>query len=130
MTTSRPDRSVHLASWTGAWLATTAAAVFGPEFIWNSDELLTVLAVLLNVGAGIGMIVAYVRHLEAIDEMMRRIQLEAMAISLGVGIVGGIGYSLLDATNLIAFDAEIGHLVALFGLTYMAAILVGLKRRR
>jgi ABC-type transporter Mla maintaining outer membrane lipid asymmetry permease subunit MlaE len=107
-----------------------AAAVFGPEFIWSSDKLLAALAIHLNVGAGIGMIVSYVRHLEAIDEMMRRIQLEAMAISLGVGIVGGITYSLLDTTNLIAFDAEIGHLVALFGLTYLAAILVGLKRRQ
>jgi len=130
MTTSRPAHTAHLAGWTGAWLLTMAAAVFGPEFIWTSDELPTVIAVVLNLGAGIGMIVAFMRHLAAVDEMMQRVQLEAMAVALGIGVVGGISYSLLDIANLIAFDAEIGHVVALVSLTYVVAIVVGLKRRR
>ena len=39
------------------------------------------------------------------------------------GLVCGLGYSLLDATNLVSFDAEIAHLVMLMGLTYIAAII-------
>ena len=45
-----------------------------------------------------------------------------MGITLGVVLVAGIAYSALDATNLIPFDAEIGLLVALMGLTYFAAL--------
>lgn len=129
MTLSREHHVVPLAAWTGTWLVTMALAVFGPEFLWSSAAGLTWLAVLLNLAAGIGMIVANVRHLASIDEMMQRIQLEALAISLGVGIVGGLGYSALDTTNLIPFDAEIGHVMALIALAYLLALVTGIRRR-
>lgn len=130
MTLSRENHTIFLAAWTGAWLVTLALAVFGPEFLWNSTEGPTWLAVFLNLVAGVGMIVTNVRYLASIDEMMQRIHLEALAISLGIGVVGGLGYSVLDVTNLIPFDAEIGHVVGLFGLTYIVAVCVGLRRRR
>ncbi len=90
----------------------------------------TILAILVNLGIGFGMIVANKRHLKGLDEMHQKIQLEAMALSLGVGLVVGLGYSNLDVTNVIAFDAEISHLVILMGLTYMAGVFAGLKRYR
>ena len=74
------------------------------------------------------MIVANKRHLKGLDEMHQKIQLEAMALSLGVGLVVGLSYSTLDVTDLIAFDAEISHLVILMGLTYGAGVAAGLKR--
>lgn len=130
MTSSCANHTIPLAAWSGAWLATLALAVFGPEFLWNSAEGLTWFAVLLNLAAGVGMIATNVRYLASIDEMMQRILLEAMAISLGVGVVGGLAYSVLDVTNLIPFDAEIGHLIGLFGLAYIGGVVVGLRRRR
>ena len=51
-----------------------------------------------------------------------------MGIALGVGIVGGLSYSLLDTTNLITQDAEISFLIILIALTYMAGIIIGQKR--
>ena len=48
-----------------------------------------------------------------------------MALSLGVGLVVGLSYSTMDVTNLIAFDAEISHLVILMGLTYGAGVFTG-----
>ena len=53
-----------------------------------------------------------------------------MALSLGVGLVVGLAYSNLDVTNIIAFDAEISHLVILMGLTYGAGIFIGLRKFR
>ena len=70
------------------------------------------------------------RHLKGLDEMHQKIQLEAMALSLGVGLVVGLAYSNLDVTNIIAFDAEISHLVILMGLTYLAGVVIGLRRFR
>ena len=84
----------------------------------------------LQLIGGVGMIIANRRHLKGLDEMQQKIQLEAMALSLGVGLIGGLAYSNLDVTNLIAFDAEISHLVILMALTYMVGIASGVRRYR
>lgn len=122
--------TVHLAYWTGAWVLTMALATLGPRFIWHSEARLTLLAILVNLVLGFVMIGANKRHLDGLDEMHQRIQLEAMALSLGVGLVVGLSYSNLDVTNLIPFDAEISHLVVLMGLTYAAGIFAGLRKYR
>ena len=119
-----------LGAWTLAWLATMALATFGPKFIWESNQWLTILASLINLGVGFGMIVANKRHLKGLDEMHQKIQLEAMALSLGVGLVAGLGYSNLDVTNIITFDAEISHMVILMGLTYAAGVFAGVRKYR
>lgn len=119
--------TVNLAKWTAAWVLTMALATFGSLLLWKS-AILTISAILLNLGIGIGMIISNTRHLAATDEMMQKVQLEAMAISLGVGIVGGLSFSLLDTTNLISFNAEISHFVMLFALSYLVAVFVGMKR--
>jgi len=119
---------IRLAIWTGLWVTTMALATFGPEFIWGSNLLLTIFAILLNLGIGIGMIVANISHLKVLDEMMQKIQLEAMALALGIGVVCGLNYALLDTTNIIDFNAEISHLVILIALSYLAAIFVGYRR--
>ncbi len=62
--------------------------------------------------------------------MQQKIQLEAMALSLGVGFVCGLSYSLLDQSNLMAADAEITHLILLMGLTYLAGTVIGNRRYR
>jgi len=128
--TSTAKNTVRLGYWTGAWLLTMAVATFGPILIWNFNKFLTILFVLINLGIGFGMIVANKRHLQGLDEMHQKIQLEAMALSLGVGLVIGLSYSTLDITNFIAFDAEISHLVIVMGLTYGAGVAAGIKRYR
>ncbi len=42
--------TARLGAWTGAWLVTMAVANFGPKFIWQMDEWLTILAILINLG--------------------------------------------------------------------------------
>ena len=76
------------------------------------------------------MIFANIRHLNGLDDLQKKIQLEGMAIALGVGIVGGLSYSLLDTTNLISQDAEISFLVILIALTYLFSVFIGQKRYR
>ena len=120
--------TVQLAGWTLAWLATMALAVFGPRFAWDSITLLTVLAIVLNLAVGLGLIVANIRHLKSLDELQQRIQLEAMALALGVAVVAGLAYSNLDITNVIPFDAEISNLVILVALTYLVGVIVGHRR--
>ena len=119
-----------LGYWTGAWVLTIALVNFGPRLIWHANDTITVIAILINLAIGFGMILANKRHLKGLDEMQQKVQLEAMAISLGVGLVVGLSYSSLDVTNLIAFDAEISHLVIVMGLTYIAGMFIGLRKYR
>jgi len=122
--------TLRLGYWTAAWLLTMALAKFGPEFIWQMNTSSTVLAILFNLAIGFGMILANKRHLKGLDELHQKIQLEAMALSLGIGLVVGLAYSNLDVTDVIPFDAEISHLVILMALTYLAGVVGGLRKYR
>lgn len=124
------EKTVHLAVWTAGWVITMALATFGPGFLWDSQQWLTITAVLVNLGLGLGMIVANIRHLKVLDEMMQKIQLQAMGLALGVGVVGGLSYSLLDATDIISSDAEIANLVILIAITYLISLLINHRRYR
>jgi len=120
--------TARLGVWTGAWLLTMAVATFGPILLWPSNKWLTVLVVVVNLAVGLGMIAANKRHLQGLDELQQKIQLEAIALALGIGLVFGLGYSTLDVTNVIDFDAEISHLVILMGLTYGAGVFAGRRK--
>ena len=126
--TQTKKNTINLAIWTGAWVTTMAIAAFGPKFIWDGNTTLTWISVILNAVLGVFMILANVKHLNGLDELQKKVQLEGMAVALGVGIVGGLSYSLLDTTNLIAQDAEISFLVILISLTYMVCLIIGHKR--
>ena len=119
--------TLKLAGWTFAWVVTLAIATFGPAFLWESKAL-TSVALLVNVAAGVGMIIANKDHLMVLDELQRKIQLEAMALALGVALVAGLAYATADATNLIPFDAEIGFLVFLVCAAYGLGIFLGHRR--
>ena len=116
--------------WTLAWILTTALVKFGTEYIWQSSKLLTGLAILLNVVIGFGMVLAVKRYLLGLDEMQQKIQMDAMALSLGVGLVIGLGYQSMGQTNLIPFDAEVSHMIMLMSLTYIVGIFAGLRKYR
>ena len=127
-TTQIKRNTKNLAFWTTAWTLSMALATFGPKFIWDEKVVLTVLAVIINALLGAGMIMANIKHINSLDDLQKKIQLDAMGIALGVGVVGGLSYTILDTTNLIANDAEISFLVIFISITYLIGLLVGLKR--
>jgi hypothetical protein len=118
----------NLALWTILWVASLALATFGPKFLWEENTILSILTIAINSALGAGMIWANVKHLSVLDELQKKIQLDAMGIALGVGIVGGLSYSVMDISNVISSNAEIGFLVMLISISYMVALLIGKKR--
>lgn len=118
----------NLAAWTSLWLLSLALASFGPKLWWGENPAISAIAVVLNAGLGVCLIMANRRHLNSLDELQRKIQLEALALALGVAVVGGLSYSLLDVTNLIPYDAEISLLCILVSITYLLGIWIGQKR--
>jgi cyanate permease len=118
----------RLASWTVAWTLSTALATFGSLFLWEGNTVLTALSIVLNLGVGIGMVLANRQFIEDSDELEKKVQLEAMALTLGLTLIVGIAYSIMDSTNLIPWDAEISFLVMFMGLFYLIALVFNRKR--
>ena len=118
----------HLAYWTASWVITMAIASFGPKFLWSFNPAISFLFIAINAITGIGMIMMNRKYIQGLDELHRKVNLDAMAIALGVGLVGGLSYSMLDVANVITYDAEIGLLVILICITYIIAIAVGYSR--
>ena len=126
--TRNKRNTVRLRYWTFAWVATMAVAAFGPKNIWDFATLPTILALLVNLAVGFGMIAANKRYVQGLDELHKKIFLDAGALTLGVGLVCGLSYELLEDIKLISFEPEISHLVMLMCLTFLAGMIFGHRR--
>ncbi len=122
--------SMGLVAWSAAWVASLALAAFGPVALWDRQPAPTLLAIAFSVLVGVGMLLAYKRHLQTMDELQRTIQLETMAWTLGAGLVGGVAWTLFDRHDLVAFEAEIAHLVVFMAVVYLVGTIAGLRRYR
>ncbi len=116
--------------WGVAWVATVALARFGPVHLWDSPSVASWAAIAGSVAVGIGLIVAHARYLQKLDELQRKIMLDAMAVTLGAGLVTGCAYAAAEHADLVAREADIGLLLILMGVVYVIATLIGNMRYR
>jgi hypothetical protein len=121
---------LRLFGWNAIWGATCALMVFGPRYLWNKDLLFTLLAVGLNVATGVGMILSNVKYLSELDELQRKIYLNALGITGGVALIASVPFSVMDAYGVIPFHAKIWHLIVLMSLTFLGSNLYGTWRYR
>ena len=125
----RNTRNVRrLGMWTAAWLVSLAAVFFGHKYLWDGNQALTAAVVGINVVLGGFMSWANKQPLLGLDELQRKMQLEAMGLSLGVGMVLGFAYSALDSTGVIPFRAEISHLAVIMSLSYLIGLAIGVRK--
>ena len=75
------------------------------------------------------MVFSYRRFLIELDEMERKIQLDALALSVGVTIISFSSYSILDKNGILP-ELNSAYLIALMALTYMVGIISGRLRYR
>ena len=122
--------TAKVAYWGLAWVLATAGATFGPELLWGYGTLITSIGIAIQLALGFGMIWTFKGVLLAMDELQRLIQLEAISLALGVGVVVGVSYELLEDVKLITFQPEISHLIILISLTYSFGLFLGNRRYR
>jgi hypothetical protein len=79
--------NVRLGLWTLAWVITMAIVTFGPKFLWAGNDTLTIAGIALNLSIGLGIIFANYRHIQSLDELHQKVQLEATALALGIAVV-------------------------------------------
>jgi len=107
-----------------AWAVTMVLADKAELYGWHSSSMISIIAIVVNTGLGLGMIMAFMRFLKGMDELQQKIQLNSLAMSVGVGIVGGFTYSLLATANFIA-DAEASDVLLIMSVTYMVGVMIG-----
>jgi hypothetical protein len=117
-----------LASLTVAWTTSQALVTFGSKLFWPESTVIIIATILLNIGLGIGLILANRKYLIEGDELDKKIAIESMSLALGLSIVVGLAYSSASQANLIPFDADISHLVIFTGISILASI--GISRKR
>jgi hypothetical protein len=120
--------SKELKIWTLAWTLSMAIATFGPQFLWNEESIGTLLAIIVNLILGVRMILANRKFINSGDELQKKIQLESLGLTLGLAVIVGLSYSLLDQMNLISGNAEISILVLFIGITYLVTMTVNNRK--
>jgi len=125
-----PEKVKWLAVSTTIWLITIAIAAFGPKLLWDNQTSITLLAIALNLLAGLFVIKSNLQYWNSLDEMIQRVHLNAMGIALGLGIVGGLSFSLLETSDIIQTEFDLSFMVILMSLSYLISIIVGMKRLR
>ena len=119
----RNRRSIVIWSllWVGAFLVADAAIDRG----WIEGAGVVVA----SIGAalvGLAWIVSYMRFLRHADELMRKIQLDAMALALGGCFVAGLTLILLGGAGLV--QAGIVWVLVVTSAIYMLSVLIGIRR--
>lgn len=121
---------LRLAFWNGVWVATCALMAFGPKILWDRALLLTLLAVGLNVCVGVGMLLANKKYIKELDELQREVYLNALAITVGVGLIAGVPISVMSGYHMIPSTGDIAYLVMLMALAFIISMLYGTWRYR
>jgi peptidoglycan/LPS O-acetylase OafA/YrhL len=122
------NNTKELRLWTFAWILSMAIAIFGPQFLWSEESIGTLLTIIANLILGIQMILANRKFINSGDELQKKIHLESMSLTLGLAVIVGLSYSLLDQKNIISGDAKISVLVLFIGITYFVATIINNRK--
>ena len=106
------------------WALSLGSTSFLAHLGYLATTWVVVSCFILHGTIGIWMLLVFKRFLRQLDEMERKIQLDALALAVGVSIIGFSLYSILDMANLLP-DLKAAYLVVLLALTYMLGIIFG-----
>jgi uncharacterized membrane protein len=121
--------TLKLLCWNVAWLLALGLLTFGEDFLWeDASTVPTVIAFTIAVLVGIGMVIANKNYVQALDELQRKVMLEAMSITLGVPLAVGVPYAVMVEHGVAPSDKWFAYLIILMSVTFMTSLLSGLWR--
>ena len=118
-----------LMAWTFAWVASLAFLSGGVNYLWDS-LLITKIGLLINLAIGVGMIIANKNLFKHYDELQKKIQFEAMALTLGLAVVVGVVYEVSFDFGVIDSEPEFEYLVFFICFSYIASTIINSLRYR
>lgn len=114
-------------AWTFTWVASIAFLTVGVNSLWDS-LLITKICLLINLAIGIGMIIANKNLFKTYDELQKKIQFEAMAVTLGLVVVVGLVYEVSFDFGVINKEPEFEYLMLFISFSYIASNIINAKR--
>jgi len=100
----------------------------GPANLWEKASIFTLLAVGLDVAVGVGFILVHKSWIKGLDDLQRKIYLDATGITLGVTVMMGVPYAFLGKLGVIPF--EFSNLLILTSVTFVISNVYGTVRYR
>ena len=128
MKKQKKETKIMLA-WCFVWVASFALLSAGVNYLWDS-LLITKIGLLINLAIGIGMIIANKNLFKTYDELQKKIQFEAMAITLGLVVVVGLTYEVSFDFGIINKEPEFEYLMLFICFSYMATNIINSLRYR
>ena len=116
-------------AWTVAWFGSLAFLTGGENTLWDS-LLITKIGLLINFAIGIGMIIANKNLFKTYDELQKKIQFEAMALTLGLVVVAGLTYEVSFDFGVINSEPEFEYLMFFICFSYIASTIINSRRYR
>ncbi|MCH9648666.1 MAG: hypothetical protein K0U98_10535 [Deltaproteobacteria bacterium] len=125
------DRDRHnqgrIKVWGLSWMGSFLAIFFGSRWeLLHSPGVALVLA-LVSTALGVKTILAYRHFLSEADELRRKIELDALALGFGVGVVGSFSYFLLERTGWVT-EQGLPIVLILMMLAHIAGKVLGQRR--
>ena len=114
--------------WLAAWGVTYVGATWvleTYESLWGTTAYLLALVPSIFF---IGALFAYLRFLRMTDELIRRIQVEGLAIGFGAGVIFATAYQILERAGAPELEANTVVVVMMFG--WVVGQLIGTWRYR
>ncbi len=87
--------------WAIVWALSMVLSSFLVESGLLTNPYLVIAASLVVLGVGVRVTLAYKYLLARLDEMERKIQYDALALAVGVSLVGFSGYTVLEQAELL-----------------------------
>ena len=116
-------------AWTLAWVASLAFLTGAENSLWD-NIIFTQIGLIINLAIGIGMIIANKNLFKTYDEQQKKIQFEAMAITLGLAVVVGLTYEVSFDFGVINSEPEFEYLMLFISFSYTASNIINTRRYR
>jgi ABC-type lipoprotein release transport system permease subunit len=114
-------------AWIFAWVASTAFLSYGVNFLWD-NLLITKIGLVINLAIGVGMIIAQKNVFKHYDELQKKIQFDAMAITLGLTVVVGLVYEISFDFGVIDSEPEFEYLVFFISFSYITSLIISSRK--
>ena len=115
--------------WAFAWASSLLLVSFLSEYEWYAATWIISLGFIFHTGIGIKMIFAFKQFINQADELEKKIQLDALALSVGITIIVFSSYSILEkSANVPALTPA--YLIVTISVAYIVGIIAGRRHFR
>jgi hypothetical protein len=113
--------------WVMIWAGSLLVAVLSQEIFSFNNLISTLIMATLNIICGLMMIRAYQHMLRTLDEMEREIQLDALALSVGVAMLTFSASGILQIADILP-QLEASWLLTIMAFSYPIGLVLGRSR--